>query len=49
MTKYYVKWTMNPLLVPKSQEEGMKLYQSLLEMVKAFMKAGVVKDWGRYF
>ena len=46
MTRYYVKWTMNPLLAPKSPEEGMKLYQSLLEMVKAYMKAGIVKDWG---
>jgi hypothetical protein len=46
MPKYYHKWTMNPLEVPKSPEERMKLWQSMLEMMKADMKTGVVKDWG---
>jgi hypothetical protein len=46
MTKYYVKWTMNPLEMPKSPEERMKLWQSMLEMTKADMAAGISKDWG---
>ncbi|MGA2682597.1 MAG: DUF3303 family protein [Candidatus Bathyarchaeia archaeon] len=46
MTKYYVKWTVNPLEIPKNPEERMKLWQSALEMVKADMKAGIVKEWG---
>jgi hypothetical protein len=46
MTKYYVKWTMNPLELPKSPEERMKLWQLMAEMTKADMKAGIVKEWG---
>jgi hypothetical protein len=46
MTKYYAKWTMNPLEIPKSPEERMKMWQLSLEMVKAQMKAGIIKDWG---
>jgi aminoglycoside phosphotransferase (APT) family kinase protein len=46
MTKYYAKWTVNPLEIPKSPEERMKLWQSMLEMTKADMKAGIVKEWG---
>jgi hypothetical protein len=46
MTKYYARWTMNPLAAPKSPEEMMKQLPSMLEMVKADMKAGIIKDWG---
>jgi hypothetical protein len=46
VTKYYAKWTMNPLEIPKNPEERMKLFQLSLEMVKAEMKAGNTKDWG---
>jgi hypothetical protein len=46
MTKYYAKWIMNPLEIPKSPEERMKLWQSMLEMMKSFMAAGIAKDWG---
>ena len=49
MTKYYLKWTINPLAVPKSPEEQMKFWQSALEAVKADMKAGIIKDWGVTF
>ena len=46
MPKYYVTWQMNPLETPKSPEERVKLWLSLLEMIKADMAAGCVKDWG---
>ena len=46
MTKYYIKWTANPMSLPKSPEEMMKLWQLSLEMTKADMKAGKTKDWG---
>lgn len=44
--KYYAKWTVNPLELPKSPEERLKLWQSMTEIVKADMKAGIIKEWG---
>ncbi len=44
--KYYVKWTMNPLEIPKSPEERMKAWQMATQMVMEGMKTGPVKDWG---
>jgi hypothetical protein len=46
MTKYYVKWTVNPLEIPKTPEERMKAWQLATQMVKDGMKTGPVKDWG---
>ncbi len=46
MTKYYVKWTMNPLEIPKNPEERMKAWQMAVQMVKDGLKSGRVKDWG---
>jgi len=46
MPKFYVKWQLNPLMIPPTPEERAKLWLSLLEMIKADMKAGKVKDWG---
>lgn len=46
MPKFYVKWQINPLMTPKTPEERGKLWLSMLEMSKADMQAGKVKDWG---
>ena len=46
MTKFYVKWQLNPLSTPSDPEERAKLWVSMLEMVKADMLAGRIKDWG---
>ncbi len=46
MSKYFVKWTMNPLDIPKNPEERMKAWQLAVQMVKDGMKSGIVKDWG---
>ena len=46
MPKFYAKWQLNPLTIPATTEERVKLWLSMLEMIKADMKAGVLKDWG---
>lgn len=46
MTRYYMKWHINPLTVPVSPEERGKLWITMLEMVKADLKSGVLTDWG---
>jgi hypothetical protein len=46
VSKYYVKWTMNPLEIPKNPEERMKAWQLATQMVRDGMKSGSVKDWG---
>jgi len=46
VTKYYMKWTMNPMAIPMNPEERVKLWLSMLEMVRADLKSGVMTDWG---
>lgn len=46
MPKYYVKWTINPLEIPKNPEEKLKAWQMATQLVKDGMKSGPVKDWG---
>src|SRR4030065_1518864 len=46
MPKFYIKWRMEPTNVPVEPEARIKGWLSMLEMVKADMKAGVTKDWG---
>ena len=46
MTKYYVKWQLNPMLPVEDPEERGKLWVKMLQMVKADMEAGRIKDWG---
>ena len=46
MPKFYVKWQLDPAKTPADPEERAKGWLSMLEMVKADMKAGVTKDWG---
>lgn len=46
MPKFYIKWQLDPNKVPANAEDMVKGWLSLLEMVKADMKTGEVKDWG---
>ncbi|MDD1714082.1 MAG: hypothetical protein LUQ61_02350, partial [Methanoregulaceae archaeon] len=46
MTKFYMKWQLNPLFTPSNPEERVKLWLSLLEMTKADLKSGSITDWG---
>jgi Domain of unknown function (DUF3303) len=46
MTKFYMKWKMNPLTVPGDPAERVKYYLTLLEGVRAQLKSGDLKDWG---
>jgi len=46
MTKFYMRWQLDPTKIPVNPEERAKLWQSMLEMVKADLNAGVLKDWG---
>jgi predicted small metal-binding protein len=44
--KFYVKWQLDPTQAPANAKERIKAWISMLEMVKADRKAGLVKDWG---
>ena len=46
MTKFYIRWHMNPHTTPTNPEERVKLWMTLLEGVKNDFKAGIFKDWG---
>ena len=48
MTRYFMKWHINPLTVPVKPEERVKLWISMLEMVKADLKSGALTDWGMH-
>ena len=49
MTRFYMRWQMNPLTVPVNPEERGKLWVTMLEMVKAELKSGMLTDWGVWF
>ncbi|MDD1751718.1 MAG: hypothetical protein LUQ38_01340, partial [Methanotrichaceae archaeon] len=49
MTKYHIKWQLNPLTTPEDPEKRAKLWISMLEMVKADLKSGRFTDWGSNF
>jgi len=44
--KFYMRWQLDPTKIPVNPEERTKLWLSMLEMVKADLNAGVLKDWG---
>ena len=46
MTKFYMKWKMNPMTVPGDPAERVKYWLALLEGVKAQLKSGQLLDWG---
>jgi len=46
MPKFYVKWQMDTTKIPVNPEERVKGWLAMLEMTKADIKAGKLKDWG---
>jgi hypothetical protein len=46
MTKYYMRWHLNHAFIPTNPEERVKLWMAMLEMVKADLKSGALRDWG---
>ncbi len=44
MTRYSMKWHINPLTVPVNPEESAKQWITILEMVKADLKPGALTD-----
>ena len=48
MPKFAIKWSLNRLALPQAPEERVKLQLKLLEMIKADMAAGSMKDWGAF-
>jgi hypothetical protein len=46
MTKFYMRWHLNPMLIPTNAEERVKLWMSMLDMVKSDLKSGALLDWG---
>jgi hypothetical protein len=44
--KFYLKWQLDPARIPTDPKEAAKSWISMLEMVKADKKAGLIKDWG---
>lgn len=46
MTKFFMKWHLNPLTTPTNPEERGKLWLSMLDLVKADLKSGGLTDWG---
>ena len=47
MPKSWIKWEMNTQLIPPDPEEKVKLWLSMLEMVKDQISAGIwTKEWG---
>ncbi|MDG6256766.1 MAG: hypothetical protein QCH35_04125 [Methanomicrobiaceae archaeon] len=46
MTKFYMRWHMNPMTIPTNPEERGKLWISMLEMVREELNSGGFTDWG---
>lgn len=46
MTRFYMRWQLNPMLVPTNPEERVKLWLTMLEMVRMELKSGGMTDWG---
>jgi hypothetical protein len=46
MAKFYMRWQLNPMLVSTNPEERTKQWMMMLEMVRAELKSGTMKDWG---
>lgn len=48
MTKFSMRWHLSHMFIPTDAEERMKLWMSMLEMVKADLQSGALSDWGIY-
>ncbi|MFQ6080608.1 MAG: DUF3303 family protein [Candidatus Bathyarchaeia archaeon] len=46
MAKFFIHWEVDPARTPVDPEERAKLWLSMLEMTKADLQTGVLKDWG---
>jgi hypothetical protein len=46
MSRYFVKWLMDPTKTPVNPEEMVKGWLAMAEMVKADIAAGKIKDFG---
>ncbi len=46
MPKSWLRWQLNSQFTPLDPKERTKLWLSMLDMVKADMKTGVLTDWG---
>jgi len=46
MPKSWVRWQLNSQFTPVDPEERVKLWLSMLDMVKADLKTGTLTDWG---
>jgi len=46
MPKYYVKWQLETTKIPADYQEMVKSRLARGEMIKADIKAGIIKDWG---
>ena len=46
MAKLYLRWQLNPQFMSTDPKERVKLWLGMLDMVKADLKAGIMKDWG---
>lgn len=46
MSKFYMKWQLNPQFIPTDPKEMAKLWLAMLDLVKADLKTGVIKEWG---
>ncbi len=48
MTKFHIEWQKNTSLMPADPAKMIQLNISMLEMVKADLKSGMLTDWGHY-
>jgi hypothetical protein len=48
MTRYLVKWEVNPCMLPIQPEEREKLLSAMFEMERADEAAGICVGWGMY-
>lgn len=46
--RFLTMWKMNPDMVPKDPEERMKLWLSMMDMIKASLRSGEILDWGEF-
>ena len=47
-TRFHIKWQLNPLTTPEDPDKRVKLWMSMLEMVKTELKSGRFTDWGAH-
>jgi hypothetical protein len=48
MTKFFIKWWVDPLKRSNTPQEVANLTLKMLEMVKAGMSAGTFTEWGQF-